>query len=1046
MTAAAPADASVTGPGPAKARPPRRPGRTSWPAAALTASLAAAVPAGTADALMIDTWQTEQGLPQNHITAITQTRDGYLWLGTYEGLARFDGVRFVVHHSARDDALPSSRITSLHEDRHGTLWIGHEHGQLSRLVHGRFAAVDTTTVSPRGSIVALQSDAADDLWLLRRNGTAERLRDRFALPAPEATTVPMLCRQSDLPATPSSSATSSKAAPPAPNLPLWRAHAGRLTALAGPDAPAPPAFPRTNDYVIHLCAGRDGRFWVLTGDRLWRWRPGDAASEVERRPWNDTPVSRMLEDRAGRLWIGTQERGLYCRHPDGEYRHFSRTNGLASDWIRSLLEDREGTLWVGTGGGGLCALRERRVHMLAAPDDWLGRGLLSLSPGRADDLWVGTEGAGLYHLSDGRFERFGPAQGLANAYVWTVLDDGQSPPWAGTWGRGLFQLNPGGTWTPVPGLSHDGFVVTALSRSPGGPLWVGTHRGLARVGADGIEWIGRELTSPEVRCLAEARDGSLWFGMSGGGLARWRAGQLTQFRQPDGLPSNDVWSLLATETGSLWIGTVGGGLCRWRDNRFVTIGQSAGLPNNVICQIIDDGQGALWLGTRGGIVRASRQELEDCADGRLARPAFFTLGKSDGLATLECSGGSQPSYARTPDGRLWFPTTRGLAVIQPSALRTNTLPPPVLIESFQAGTNLWPEPFDGTVRPTVPPGRVRCQIRFTAPSFIAPETIRFRYRLEGLDEDWTETTGPRVANYNPMPPGHYTFRVTACNRDGVWNPDGAALAFTVQPHFWQSWWLQSGAVLGGALGIGVAVRRITRRRYRRRLEQVERQRAIERERSRIARDIHDDLGASLTRITLLSQTASEDLSNPELAAIHLHRIEATARDLTKALEEIVWAINPKHDTLDSLANYLGRFAQDFTTAAGLRCRIDIPTHLPPWPLTAETRHNLFLAFKEALHNTVRHAAARQVNIVLQLQPGGFILAVEDDGCGFDPQAVARPRPGDSRGNGLANLTRRLEEIGGRCELQSQPGAGTIVRLVVKTHDSPSPPGPRMLPS
>lgn len=298
----------------------------------------------------------------------------------------------------------------------------------------------------------------------------------------------------------------------------------------------------------------------------------------------------------------------------------------------------------------------------------------------------------------------------------------------------------------------------------------------------------------------------------------------------------------------------------------------------------------------------------------------------------------------------------------------------------------------------------------------------------------------RQVNYSYVPPGRYTFRVIACNNDGVWNETGAHLAFVVQPHFWQT--LGFRIALGTLALIVVAggVWFETRRRLHRKLERAERQRAIERERARIAKDIHDDLGASLTRITMLCQTARADLHRPDQAAEDLDRIYGTARELTRALDEIVWAVNPHHDTLDSLANYLGRFAQDYLRVAGLRCRLDIPVHLPPWPLTAEVRHNLFLAFKEALNNVLKHAAATEVRLTLALAPDSFRLTVEDDGRGFvpaevSPDSVAEPdRVG--AGNGLANMRRRLEEIRGRCEIHSQPGAGTRVVFVVEQRPHP----------
>jgi signal transduction histidine kinase/ligand-binding sensor domain-containing protein len=1017
---------------------------------------------------VIDVWQTERGLPQNHVTAIAQGHDGYLWLGTYEGLARFDGVRFITFSAAREPGLQSSRITSLFEDRAGNLWIGHEHGQLACYAGGRFSTVLAAPVSPRGSILALESDEKGDVWFVRKNGVAERLRDHAIVPSNKGLNLPSLCRQQ--------------------GGPLWRIHSGQLTpledrSLAGfdstLDAHADPAvnarvnanssddsaararaFPLTNEFVMGACPGREGGLWILTGSRVRHWNPkgkGEIA-DLGPPPWGDQPIPRVLETRSGQLWIGTQELGLFVRLPSGRYLHYGLTNGLPGEWIRSMWEDREGTIWVGTGGGGLCALRPRRVQMLQAPDGWLGRGILSVSPGQGDEVWVGTEGAGIYRYAKGQFTRSGPENGLANPYVWAVLNHGGAV-WAGTWGRGLFQRQ-GAQWVSVPGLNQDGLVVTALCPGRNGVLWVGTQNGLARLAEDRLDWIGTELISPEVRCVAEASNGAVWFGMSGGGLGLWQNGQARQFRKTEGLPSNDIWCLFPSANGSLWIGTVGGGLGRWRDGRLAVIGEQHGLPNEVICQIVDDGQDTLWLGTRGGIVRASRRELEECADGRRGTVSFFVYGKSDGLATLECSGGSQPSHGRMRDGRLLFPTTRGLALVDPSQLTTNQLAPPVLIESLNvSGHELVFAGQAPRTRIEVPPGRQRLEFRFTALTFIAPERVRFRHRLDGMDENWAEVIGQRTVSYNFLPPGHYVFRVQACNSDGVWNTAGASLAFRVLPHFWQALWFQAGLGLALVAGVGGGARVVTRRRYRQKLERMDRQRAIERERSRIARDIHDDLGASLTRITLLSQSAAEELGQPAVASAHLQRIDATAREVTKALEEIVWAVNPRHDSLDSLVTYLGRFAQDLTSAAGVQCRIDMPTELSPCPLTSEIRHNLFLAVKEALNNAIRHAGANRVTVALQLAPDGFALVVEDDGRGFDPArvgtvaaggglpATATPTESESgQGNGLGNMRRRLEEMGGRCEIASRLGVGTTVRFVIKTDDRAPSAASARLPS
>jgi signal transduction histidine kinase len=397
------------------------------------------------------------------------------------------------------------------------------------------------------------------------------------------------------------------------------------------------------------------------------------------------------------------------------------------------------------------------------------------------------------------------------------------------------------------------------------------------------------------------------------------------------------------------------------------------------------------------------------------------------MPSLICSGGLQPSATRTSDGRLWFPTSKGLAVINPADVKPNSLPPPVVIESILANGHAQPWDHHAPAPLRLAPGWQRLEFHYAGLSFIAPEEMRFQCRLEGLEKNWVDAGNKRVAEYNYLPPGNYTFHVRACNSDGVWNESGAVLPFTVLPHFWQRFWFRAVTSLAIALLLAGVVFWGVRRRLHRRLEAAQRLQAIERERTRIAKDIHDHLGANLTRISLLSQSAQGDLANPTEVAAHLDRIYGTARELTRAMDEIVWAVNPQHDTLDSLASYLGNFAQDYLAPLHIRCRLEMPLQLPHWPITAETRHNVFLAFKEALHNVVKHSGAEEVSIFLTPEADRFTLIVRDNGKGFDPKAV-RHRAG--RGNGLKNMAQRLEKIGGRCEIQSHPGSRTEITFSV----------------
>jgi signal transduction histidine kinase len=581
-----------------------------------------------------------------------------------------------------------------------------------------------------------------------------------------------------------------------------------------------------------------------------------------------------------------------------------------------------------------------------------------------------------------------------------------------------------------PGLENVTVPMPALLQTPDGVTWIGTASGLLRYENGATKWFGEldGLKTPDVRTIAQARDGTVWFGMVGSGVGRWKNGRLAQFLKRDGLSSDYVQCLHLAADGALWIGSDGSGLDRFKDGHFAKITMAEGLPNNTICGIEEDGAGNFWISSHNGIFCVAEKALNDCADGRLSAVNCLAFGLGDGLPSLQCSGGLQPAAGKLADGRICFSTSKGVVIVNPEDRKSNRLPPPVIIESLVAGGRTFAENFTGDSLLKIPPGLQRYEFHFTGLSFVAPEKMQFQYRLAGWEQEWQNPANDkRVAEYSYIPPGNYTFQVRASNSDGVWNDTGASLALIVLPQFWQTWWFHTLATLTAIALVAGFVWFVSRRRLRLKLERIERQQELERERTRIAKDIHDHLGANLTRISLLSQSAHGELENPARAAAQLDRIYDTSRELTRSMDEIVWAVNPQHDTLDSLASYLGNFAQEYLVSLHIRCRLDMPLHLPHWPITAEMRHNVFLAFKEALHNLVKHSGAKEVAISLATEDDGFQLAVRDNGRGFDPAAVPA-RPG--RGNGLKNMRQRLEKIGGRCEIQSAPGAGAEIKFFV----------------
>ncbi|MGH7950676.1 MAG: two-component regulator propeller domain-containing protein [Limisphaerales bacterium] len=973
--------------------------------------------AATSPNYLIRTWQVENGLPQNEVTAVVQTRDGYLWVSTYNGLARFDGVRFTVFDDNNTPSLRSSRVTSLFEAADGALWIGDESGQVTEFKNGRFETVAFHPNWSGGKIYGIAADKSGDVWLMNEAGELARARDGLVL-KPQTGLVAKVVAM-----TGSANGT------------IWIARDGAVSALKqGRLSAVEFDGAMTNSYVQGIGASRDGGLWVASDERIRKWKNGKWVEDLGTAPWGGSIVTRLVEMKNGDLAVGTSDRGVYLIFPGkaGTTLHFDRASGLPSDWVMSLCEDREGSLWDGTGAG-LALMRPNNIETISPPDQWQGRATLAVCPGRNGALWIGTEGAGLYRFQNGEWTNFNSAQGIRNSYIWSLAEDDRGRLWVGTWGGGLFIQN-GGSFDFAPGMQNVTPPMPAILSTRNG-LWVGTTVGLLHYQNGKTTWFDQ---NNDVRAIARDKQGAIWFGTVGNGLARLKNQTIRRFKKADGLSSDFIECLHFADDGTLWIGTFGGGLNRFKNGRFAVINRSQGLPDNVVGDIEPDGLGYFWMSSYRGIIRASEAELNRCADGEIAKVHCLTYGIHDGLPTLECSDGLQPAGCKTADGRLWFPTNKGLVAVNPAGVKINPLPPPVIIEDFLVDGKKFEDGKsrrDGSPSSLqIPPGRHRFEFQYTGLSFVAPEKVRFKCRLNGFDANWVDAGTKRAAGYNYIPPGNYSFQVIACNNDGVWNETGASIAFSVLPYFWQTTWfrLAVGAAIIAASGGIVWFE--TRRRMRRRLERAERQRDIERERARIAHDIHDDLGAHLTRITMLSESARGELAGPIRAMSDLNQIYDTARELTRSMDEIVWAVSPRHDTLESLASYLEKFAQDLLAAAGIRCRLDMPIQFPEWPLTSEARHNLFLAFKEALHNVVKHSAATETSIRLEIKAHSFELAVQDNGHGFLPETNQKKLRDDpnrfSSGNGLGNMMRRLSEIGGRCEIQSAPGQGTKIIFVV----------------
>jgi ligand-binding sensor domain-containing protein/signal transduction histidine kinase len=980
----------------------------------------------------IDVWQTDEGLPQSTVTSIVQTRDGYLWLGTQNGLVRFDGAQFKVFNENNTPAIRNDRMAQLFEDRQGRLWISGEQGEMLCLQNGRFRSYELPGKgTPFNYARKIFDDAQGDLWVV----SCEWQLIRFGK---EGFTVPSTNWNLEG-GQPAAAAADQRGG-------VWVNTEKELAVWQGEKFQSMWSETNEGNFHVDLAPSRTGGVWVAANRRVRKFESGRWVADLGAYAWGSWPIYDLYEDSHNRLWVATMGNGLFRYDSDGTVLHLGKKDGLPTDFVRCAVEDREGNMWVGMESGGLCRLRPVTFQSLGARQGLSSDQVTSVCESTDGSFWIAMDGEGLDHLlSDGKVAHYGPSQGMRNGHVWSVLQDRQGRVWAGTW-MGLFRRHADGFAGLEDGVGI-GWPIFAMYEDHQGGLWLGQQGCgvLTRLLGDQqtLTRIPRAASSLDVRVVVEDSAENLWVGTESEGLYGRLDGQWTHYGKKEGLASDTVWSLCPDDDGTLWIGTCGGGLSRLRSGAITTWTTKNGLVNDVICQILEDRQGHLWLGSYGGVFRVNKRQWDPGADNSNAVQCV-SYDKTDGLPSLECVGGFQPSGLRARDGRLWFPTVKGFAIVDPDKVPFNPLVPPVLIEGVAVGgTALLPkgdaigiETLEGPL--TVPPGKRHLEFQYTAPSLTSPSKVRFKYRLEGLEGSWNDGGARRAADYTYVPAGHYRFHVVACNNDGVWNNQGVSLAVTVLPYFWQTGWFAAFVVLTTLGSVAGSVRYAVRRKLQRKLEHVERERAIEVERARIANDIHDDLGAGLTEIVILSELAQNPEGTDGAVLADIRRVTDKARSLAHSLDEIVWAVNPENDVLDNFVSYACSFAHDYLQLAKIRCRLAVPAILPEVPLTADIRHNLFMVLKEVLNNIVKHANASEVWIQIAVEAEKFTLTVRDDGKGFQPEPMPEPGAGSTaeslnrglRRNGLANMRRRMRAIAGEIRVQSQPGRGTQVELTL----------------
>ena len=966
---------------------------------------------------VIQNWQIEDGLPQSSVLSIGQTPDGHLWLATYSGLVRFDGVRFTVLDTGNLPGMPSDRLVRLHVDRAGCLWVITEYHDLARIEAGHCRQFTEAEGVPAEGAHWVVDDAQGRLWLAGVKAGLWRWETNQFVPVPSPPGFaqwPVRAMMTDAAGRP------------------WFSHRDGLFCYENDClVPLAGSAGRPGRGASPACPSQDGGWWMFFPEGLRKYSEGDWLPQVWPCPSPKSPVVDMREDVAGNLWVATYDKGLMRFNHEEGWQHLTVESGLQTPNLRSLFCDREGNVWVGTDGGGLLRLRARPWKMITRGDGLGIDAVHSIAQDSAGRIWFGGGTTQPYWLEQGVVRVAIPApQSDVLDGVWAVLSAGDGAMWIGTYGGNVFSYRDGvlNRYGKAEGMSAGS--VRALLEDKRGAIWVGGFDGLSRIAKGEVTHYSRPagLSSEKVWALAEGKSGCLYIGTAGGGLNVWQNDRFRVCQRADGLPDDHIRALYVDAQDALWIGTRSGGLSRLKEGHFFNFLAKGGLGARSIGPMVEDDQERLWMVSNLGILRVSRHELNEFAAGTRDSVSHAAYDGNEGLATIEV-GGIQPACLKARDGTLWFGTAKGAAHVNPMELSVNSLPPPVIIEEVlidgepvveprpQAGGPMAEhEPLAAAARTatlplspvTLLPHQRRVEFRFAGLSFAAPAKVRFRYRMEGFDPGWVDGGRVRNASYTRLPPGRYCFHVTACNDSGVWNETGASLGVSVIPALHQTWWFPL-VVLAAVVGLVSSL-------FGLRLAFL---RQLARLRSRIAGDLHDEIGSNLGGIVLLSELSQQTPALPIDVRASLQEINATAQRTASAMRDIVWFLNPDFDTVADMAARMREFTA--TLLSGCECDFGAPDLASARRLPLEFRRNVFFAYKEILHNIVKHASATRVSIRLTQSGRRLTLHVRDNGRGFDAATV-------SSGHGLHSLRQRARVLGGQLTLETAPGQGTTIVL------------------
>lgn len=937
------------------------------------------------------TWQMQDGLPEQTVQAFAQTKDRYLWIGTAGGLLRFDGARFVLYNRDNTSAFTENNIFNLTVARDDTLWIATEGGGLIRYKDGVFRSFSAKDGLLNDFVRAVYQDAQGLIWIGTDNGLyrcsgekIERVDSSNNIPS---VAVHAIYQDSEGR--------------------IWAGGSKLLRITGASSQEYRLEGEGSQNRVKSIVQTGGGTLWVGTIGGLYKMLPG---SNLFHRVKDIIGTVRFLHETSdGTLWIGTIGHGIY-KYREHRFSQITAPENLPSNTALNLLEDAEKNIWIGTQAG-MVRLSKTPIQAVALPDagDYDAETVYQDHNG---DLWVAA--ANLFRFRDGKATRIA-LPGISGVRVRNVFRDREGALWIGTEGRGVFRQNGSNL---AHFMTKDGLVnnfVRAFLQGHDGSIWIATDEGVSRWQA-GIFTNYQErdgLCYFSTRTLAEDHTGDIWIGTDRG-VSRLHAGNFVHDTVTEGLKNEKLWAIREDSDGGLWFGTRTGGLYRWRFGKLTHYTTAQGLASNSIYEMLSDRNENFWISGPNGISAISRRELDVIADNP-SHPLSLTLyGISDGLETTQLYGAEKPGGVVTSQDEVWFASNKGPVRVALDQTRQPRAAPVIIDEVLADGREAL-----ASKKISLAPDNAKIEMHYSVIQQRSQERVRFRYKLEGFDRNWTDASSRRVAYYTNLPPGRYRFRVTAFEVNYPEQISETSIEIVQRPHFYRAaWFLGCCVVFAGAIVLGG---------YRFRMRQVQaRFQAVLNERSRLAREMHDTLIQGCAGVSALLE-AHSSLANTESSDTDslLSCARAQLRTTINEAREAVWDLRHGDGSATSIAPILGTMIQQVSNEFAVP--VEYRLSGSPFDLDQGTVHELLMVVREALHNAIRHGQPSKVQVGIDFSTNEFRVEIRDNGCGFDPDRASSSSNGHY---GLVGMQERVKRMGGKLVLNSRSGSGTELTLNV----------------